>query len=275
MGQDQTKEKVSAGRGREKEKGSDRRRKHDDMESLEKKNRMDKRPGVMRSLFHRPAKTYDLGNRTLSCLIDQVWRRKTVNALEIRDDQYVLDIATGTADMAIEAARQADCRVAGIDLSEEMLRLASKKNGQSTRPDRCFFLQADATQAPFRDGSFHHAMISFGIRNVQDMDGLFRETLRILKPGGRFAILEFSIPETPVIREIYLVYFKHVLPFIGAAVTGNKEPYFYLRDSVLDFEPPRALEQRIRRNGFELALSQPFTFGICHLYVARKPVPGQ
>jgi len=241
------------------------------MNEEEGNNRMDKRPGVMRSLFNRTAKTYDRGNRTLSLLIDQVWRRRTVSALDIRDGQYVLDIATGTADMAVEAARQADCRVAGIDLSEEMLRLALKKNGQSASPDRCFFLQADATRAPFRNGSFHHAMISFGIRNVQDMDGLFRETLRILKPGGRFAILEFSIPEIPVIREVYLAYFKHVLPLIGAAVTGNKEPYFYLRDSVLDFEPPHALEARIRRNGFVLALSQPFTFGICHLYVAQKP----
>ena len=97
----------------------------------------------------------------------------------------------------------------------------------------------------------------------------------MLKPGGRFAILEFSLPETPVIREVYLFYFKRILPFIGAAVAGKKEPYFYLRDSVLDFEPPRALEQRILKNGFRLALSKPFTFGICHLYVAQKPGPGQ
>ncbi|HTZ40286.1 MAG TPA: ubiquinone/menaquinone biosynthesis methyltransferase [Syntrophales bacterium] len=241
------------------------------MREEEGKNRMDKRPRVIRSLFNHMATTYDRGNRTLSLLIDQIWRRRTVSALGIRDGQYILDIATGTADMAIEAARQADCRVAGIDLSEEMLRVALKKNGRSASPDRCFFLQGDATRAPFRNGSFHHAMISFGIRNVQDMDGLFRETLRILKPGGRFAILEFSIPETPVFREIYLVYFKYILPFIGAAVAGKKEPYFYLRDSVLDFEPPQALEARIRRNGFVLALSQPFTFGICHLYVAQKP----
>jgi demethylmenaquinone methyltransferase/2-methoxy-6-polyprenyl-1,4-benzoquinol methylase len=173
--------------------------------------------------------------------------------------------------MAIEAARQADCRVAGIDLSEEMLRVARRKNAQSPFPGRCFFLQGDGTRTPFRDGSFHHTMISFGIRNVQDMDSLFRETLRILKPGGRFAILEFSLPEAPVIRQVYLFYFKRVLPLIGAVVAGKKEPYFYLRDSVLDFEPPRALEERIRRNGFRLALSRPFTFGICHLYVAQKP----
>ena len=114
-------------------------------------------------------------------------------------------------------------------------------------------------------------MISFGIRNVQDMDSLFRETMRILTPGGRFAILEFSLPETPVIRQLYLFYFRRVLPLIGAAIAGKKEPYFYLRDSVLDFEPPKALEQRILRNGFRLAVSRPFTFGICHLYVAEKP----
>jgi len=235
------------------------------------KNQMDKRPGVIRPLFNRMAATYDRGNRTLSLLIDQIWRRRTVSALGIRDGQYVLDIATGTADMAIEAARQADCRVAGIDLSEEMLRVALKKNSQSPFPGRCFFLQGDGTGAPFRKDSFHHAMISFGIRNVQDMDSLFRETLRVLKPGGRFAILEFSLPETPVIRDIYLFYFKRILPFIGAAVAGKKEPYFYLRDSVLDFEPPRALEERIKRNGFRLSQSLPFTFGICHLYVAEKP----
>jgi demethylmenaquinone methyltransferase/2-methoxy-6-polyprenyl-1,4-benzoquinol methylase len=194
-----------------------------------------------------------------------------VSALSIRDGQYVLDIATGTADMALEAARRADCRVAGIDLSEEMLGVARRKNVQSPFAGRCFFLQGDATRAPFRDASFHHAMISFGIRNVQDMDGLLRETLRILKPGGRFAILEFSLPETPVIRQCYLFYFRRILPLIGAAVAGRKEPYFYLRDSVLDFEPPKALEQRVLKNGFRLAVSRPFTFGICHLYVAEKP----
>jgi demethylmenaquinone methyltransferase / 2-methoxy-6-polyprenyl-1,4-benzoquinol methylase len=241
------------------------------MESSTGNNRMDKRPGVIRSLFNRMATTYDRGNRTLSLMIDQVWRRRTVSALGIRGGDRVLDIATGTADMAIEAARQADCRVAGIDLSEEMLRVALKKNAPSAHPGRCFFVQGDGTRTPFRDGSFQHAMISFGIRNVQDMDGLFRETLRVLKPGGCFAILEFSLPETPVIREVYLFYFKRILPFLGAAVAGRKEPYFYLRDSVLDFEPPRALEQRILKNGFRLALSKPFTFGICHLYVAKKP----
>ena len=241
------------------------------MQTPEGKNRMDKRPGVIRPLFNRMAATYDRGNRTLSLLIDQVWRRRTVSALSLRDGQYVLDIATGTADMALEAARQADCRIAGIDLSEEMLRIAREKNRRSPFPGRCFFLQGDGTQAPFRDESFDHAMISFGIRNVQDMDSLFRETLRVLKPGGRFVILEFSLPETPVIRQGYLFYFKKVLPLIGAAIAGKKEPYFYLRDSVLDFEPPKALEQRILRNGFRLAVSRPFTFGICRLYVAEKP----
>ena len=241
------------------------------MQAPEGKNRMDKRPGVIRPLFNRMAATYDRGNRTLSLLIDQIWRRRTVSALSIRDGQYVLDIATGTADMALEAARRADCRVAGIDLSEEMLGVARRKNGQSPFAGRCFFLQGDATRAPFRDASFHHAMISFGIRNVQDMDGLLRETLRILKPGGRFAILEFSLPETPGIRQCYLFYFRRILPLIGAAIAGKKEPYFYLRDSVLDFEPPKALEQRVLKNGFRLAVSRPFTFGVCHLYVAEKP----
>jgi len=241
------------------------------MHTPEGKNRMDKRPGVIRPLFNRMAATYDRGNRALSLLIDQVWRRRTVSALGIRGGQCVLDLATGTADMALEAARQADCRVAGIDLSEEMLRIAREKNRRSPFPGRCFFLQGDGTQAPFRDECFHHAMISFGIRNVQDMDSLFRETIRVLKPGGRFAILEFSLPETPVIRQGYLFYFKRVLPLIGAAIAGKKEPYFYLRDSVLDFEPPVALEQRIVRNGFRLSVSKPLTFGICHLYVAEKP----
>lgn len=235
------------------------------------KNQMDKRPRVMRSLFDRMAESYDRGNRTLSLLIDRLWRRRTVSALGIRDGERVLDIATGTADMAIEAARQADCRVAGIDLSAQMLRVAVNKAQRSACRDRCAFLQGDGTRTPFRDASFHHAMISFGIRNVQDMDSLLRETRRVLKHGGRFAILEFSLPETPVIREVYLFYFKRILPFIGAAVAGRKEPYVYLRDSVLDFEPPAALEQRILRNGFRLAVSRPFTFGVCHLYVAQKP----
>jgi demethylmenaquinone methyltransferase/2-methoxy-6-polyprenyl-1,4-benzoquinol methylase len=232
---------------------------------------MDKRPGVIRPLFNRMAESYDLGNRLLSLSIDILWRRRTVRSLRIRDGQSILDIATGTADLALEAIGRADCRVTGIDFSEEMLHLARAKRDAAPHPERCAFVQGDACAMPFRDGAFHRAMISFGVRNVQDMDRLFRETIRVLQPGGRFAILEFTLPTAPAVRSFYLFYFRRVLPVIGGLLTGKREPYEYLRDSVLDFESPQALEERLVRNGFILRSSTPFTLGICRLYVADKP----
>ena len=241
------------------------------MGSTSGKNQMDKQAKVIRPLFNRMAETYDLGNRLLSLSIDVMWRRRTVRALRLRDGQSVLDIATGTADLALEAARRADCRVTGLDFSEEMLRLGEEKRRHSPHPGRLAFAQGDACRMPFREETFNHAMISFGVRNVQDMDGLFGETLRVLKKGGRFAILEFTLPEKPLIRSLYLFYFTRVLPAVGGLLVGKKEPYEYLRDSVLDFETPQALEARLARNGFNVLSSVPFTFGICRLYVSEKP----
>ena len=212
---------------------------------------MDKRPATIRDMFDRIAPTYDLLNRLLSFSIDTVWRRKAIRRLGIRWEDSILDIATGTGDLSLVALKKdKDCRVVGIDLSGEMLRIAAKKRDRGGYSGRYSLIEGDACNIPFKGDSFDHAMAAFGIRNVPDVEGLFRETRRILKNGGKFAILEFSVPEIHFIRRIYFLYFEKIVPLIGGLFSGKAGAYRYLRDSVIAFHTPGELEDMLQRNGF-------------------------
>ncbi|MEA2101863.1 MAG: bifunctional demethylmenaquinone methyltransferase/2-methoxy-6-polyprenyl-1,4-benzoquinol methylase UbiE [Thermodesulfobacteriota bacterium] len=228
---------------------------------------MDKDPGIIGEMFDRIAPTYDRLNMVLSLFIDRIWRRKTIRAMDIAPEQRVLDIATGTGDLAICAIRHASCHVTGIDLSMNMLKQLVAK--ARTRRD-LVSLQGDAMFMPFKDASFDHAMVAFGIRNMANIKDMLTETLRVLKEGGRFGVLEFSLPTNPVFRAIYLMYFKRILPFIGGRVSGNPRAYAYLRDSVMAFERPEDLEDLMRKEGFSIYSSRPMFFGISHLYILEK-----
>ncbi|MBW2673722.1 MAG: bifunctional demethylmenaquinone methyltransferase/2-methoxy-6-polyprenyl-1,4-benzoquinol methylase UbiE [Deltaproteobacteria bacterium] len=221
-------------------------------------------------MFDRIAPSYDILNRILSLSVDRYWRKKTIQSLNIEEDCLVLDIATGTGDLALSALRDTGCRVVGIDLSTGMLEQAARKAGRYVDTNRYFLISGDAITLPFRDEAFDRAMVAFGIRNVVRLDECLDELYRIIKKGGMIAILELSVPSNRFFRRIYFTYFRYVLPVIGGIISGSTKAYRYLRDSVIDFLPPNVLLKLLEEKGFTVIDSHPFLMGISHLYTLKR-----
>jgi demethylmenaquinone methyltransferase/2-methoxy-6-polyprenyl-1,4-benzoquinol methylase len=230
---------------------------------------MDKRPSIIRKMFDRIAPTYDRLNTILSFSLDKTWRRAAINLLEIRAGDAVLDIATGTGDMAIPAAHGGG-NVIGIDLSREMLLRALGKAKEQGLRARYSVVQGDALSMPFRDETFTSAMVAFGIRNMNNLEAFLAEIHRVLCMGGRFSVLEFSLPESLLFRWIYGVYLTYVVPLIGGLISGDYDTYRYLRDSVTEFPVPGTLEDMMKGQGFRIVRSRPIFGGISHLYLIEK-----
>jgi demethylmenaquinone methyltransferase/2-methoxy-6-polyprenyl-1,4-benzoquinol methylase len=230
---------------------------------------MDKRPSIIGRMFDRIAPTYDLVNTVLSFSLDKAWRKKTVGALAINDGDMVLDIATGTGKMAAPAARRGG-KVVGIDLSRQMLLQASSKPGTRGFVGRYSAVQGDALLMPFRDNTFSKAMVAFGIRNMDSLEAFLAEIHRVLSPGGRFSVIEFSLPEGPLFRLIYTVYLTYMVPQVGGLISGDYGTYRYLRDSIAGFPVPHVLEDMMKMHGFRIVRSNPVSGGISHLYLLEK-----
>lgn len=235
---------------------------------------MDKRPTIIARMFDRIAPTYDRLNTILSLSFDKGWRRTVIRALDLHPGERVLDIATGTGDMALLALKNTPCRIIGIDLSHQMLVRAAAKADNANHGARYQLIQGDAGQMPFPDVTFTAAMVGFGIRNMDDLTRLFAEVHRVLKDGGRFSILEFSVPEHAPFKWFYLLYLLRVLPFVGGLVSGDFAAYRYLRDSVLGFPAPRVLEHMLENQGLHVIRSQAIFGGIAHLYLTQKQPSG-
>jgi demethylmenaquinone methyltransferase/2-methoxy-6-polyprenyl-1,4-benzoquinol methylase len=229
----------------------------------------DKRQYVQR-MFSEIAPRYDLLNHLLSFNVDRSWRRRAIAALawERAPGGTYVDLCAGTLDVSVALASQPRFSgyVLGADFAEPMLRAGSAKAGQSVRP-----VVADALQLPFPDQSAEGAIVAFGIRNVADLDAALVETFRILKPGARFVILEFSTPRSAIVRTGYHAYFHHVLPTIGGAISGHRTAYRYLPDSVTHFPSADALAERMRDAGFAKVTWEPLTFGVAALHVGHRP----
>lgn len=221
-------------------------------------------------MFDRIAPTYDLLNATLSFSMDSRWRKTVISSLNIKDGDKVLDIATGTGDMAFRACRTAGCTVTGMDISRRMLYIAARKNKEFR--GRFLITAGDAIAMPFSDETFDHTMTAFGIRNMTDLPTFLDEAFRVLKDGGKMAVLELSVPSRLPWKWVYLAYFKAVLPLIGGLVSGDFQAYRYLRDSVMGFPPPGELERLMEERGFEVTRSSPLFFGIAHIYLLEKAV---
>ncbi|HEX7087422.1 MAG TPA: bifunctional demethylmenaquinone methyltransferase/2-methoxy-6-polyprenyl-1,4-benzoquinol methylase UbiE [Vicinamibacterales bacterium] len=230
-----------------------------------------KEPKRIAGMFDAIARRYDLLNRVLSAGLDRRWRRRAVRALALRPGERVLDLCTGTADVALEAARQAPgSPIVGIDFSHEMLRLGLQKvRGRPASPP-IGLVRGDAMSLPVASGSMDAAVISFGIRNVQVPEAACRELARVLRPGGRLAVLEFGLPPPGLVRSAYLWYARRILPAVGRAVSKHASAYAYLPESVSRFPPPEVFGRLLQDSGFPHVEVVPLTFGIVYLYVARR-----
>jgi demethylmenaquinone methyltransferase / 2-methoxy-6-polyprenyl-1,4-benzoquinol methylase len=232
-----------------------------------------KSPDRIAGMFDAIAGRYDLLNHLLSAGIDRRWRTRAVAALGLTGREIVLDLCTGTADLAIAAvrARPGARRVLGLDFAGEMLRVGAAKLDANRLADRVALARGDAARIPCADASVHAATIAFGIRNVQDPRRACAEMRRVLKPGGRLAVLEFAMPRAPGLRQIYLAYFRWILPLVGRLVSRHDAAYDYLPASVAAFASPDEFLTILRQAGFVDAAAVPLTFGIVFLYTARRP----
>jgi len=231
----------------------------------------DKSPARIAGMFDAIAPRYDLLNHLLSAGIDRRWRAAAIRSLQLTGRETLLDICCGTADVALEArrTRPAAACVVGVDFSGAMLALGLRKVLAAGESGRVTLLRGDAMRLPAADRSVDAATIAFGIRNVQRPEAACAEIARVLRPGGRLAILEFGVPRIPGIKPVYLWYFTHVLPRIGRAISGHGAAYSYLPASVGTFAPPAEFVETLRRAGFSDVRADPLTFGIVYLYTAR------
>ena len=221
---------------------------------------------VVRSMFDRIAPRYDLLNRLLSAGTDLRWRRACVDALALSPPAHVLDLCTGTADLLIEAlGRGARLSGVGVDLSGEMLRRGRRKLAAQGFAGRAALASGDVEQLPFRDASFDAALVAFGIRNVGDPLLALREAHRALRPGGRLAVLEFSMPRG-LLGAGYRLYFRHLLPWVGGFVSGDAGAYAYLPASVARFPAPQDFGRLLEAAGFVSVAWTSLTGGIAHVY---------
>ena len=243
---------------------------------------VDKSGARVQRMFGQIAGRYDLMNHLLSGGVDCYWRWRTVREVPPDGDSPILDVCTGTGDLAFAYAKlvQEKTAVLGTDFTHEMLVLAEQKAerrqtpGDAVRP--VTFLEADTQQLPFADNTFQIVSVAFGLRNVTDTARGLREMVRVLKPGGRVAVLEFSTPKIPLIGSLYSAYFRHVLPRIGQLFTGSREEaYSYLPESVAEFPEGESLTALMQECGFAESRFKRLTGGIATLYIGAKPDDSQ
>jgi demethylmenaquinone methyltransferase/2-methoxy-6-polyprenyl-1,4-benzoquinol methylase len=229
----------------------------------------DKSPDRIAGMFDAIAPRYDLLNHLLSAGIDKRWRAAAIRSLNLTGRDTVIDVCCGTADVALAAVRNSS-RVVGVDFSGAMLGLGLQKVKAAGEASRIALVRGDAMRLPVADRSADAVTIAFGIRNVQRPDVACAEMARVLRPGGRLAILEFGVPRIPGIKPLYLWYFTHVLPRIGRAISGHGAAYSYLPASVGTFAPPAEFLATLCAAGFSDARADPLTFGIVYLYTAVR-----
>jgi demethylmenaquinone methyltransferase/2-methoxy-6-polyprenyl-1,4-benzoquinol methylase len=223
----------------------------------------------VRGMFSAIAPRYDLLNHLLSFNVDRLWRRRAIAALnwQVAPSATYVDLCAGTLDVAASLAQQQSFsgHVLGADFAEPMLRAGREKVSESVSP-----VVADALDLPFAANSAGGAIVAFGIRNVNDLDAALREVYRVLNRGARFVILEFTTPRNPVMRAFYHLYFHHVLPFIGGAVSGHRNAYRYLPESVAQFPAEEELAARMTAAGFVDVRWISLSFGIAAIHIGRK-----
>ena len=221
------------------------------------------------AMFDQIAGRYDLLNRVMSMGVDRSWRKKAVEALALPSAAEVLDLATGTGDLALQIAKQhSDARVIGVDPSAGMLEIGVDKAQRAGLAERVFLQQGDAQALSFANDRFHGCSIAFGIRNVPDRAAALAEMARVTRPGGRVVILELSDPKVGVLSSLARFHIHQVIPRIGGMISGSRE-YRYLEQSIAAFPTAEEFAQLMQSCGLRVLELVPLTFGACTLFVAE------
>lgn len=221
-------------------------------------------------MFDSISGRYDQLNHLLSLGIDRIWRRKAINYLDSFKPATILDIATGTADFAIEAGRIKDAVITGVDISEGMLEAGRKKISRLRLDHRISLQTGDSENLPFPDNSFDSAIVAFGVRNFENLEQGLNEIYRVLKTGGIFVILEISEPHRFPWKQLFGVYFHFLLPAIGRLISKDHRAYSYLPESVSSFPSAKAFTDKMEKSGFRNCKWRPLTFGTCAMYTGSK-----
>ena len=223
-------------------------------------------------MFDGIAHRYDFLNHFFSLGIDVLWRKACIRILRKEQPEKLLDVATGTADFAIEAVRMGlDVHVTGVDISAGMLDVGREKIAARGWNDRIELIQGDSVALPFDDGSFDAFTVAFGVRNFEDLQGGLRDMLRVLKPGAMGLVLEFSKPKHFPIKQVFGLYFKHIMPTVGKWVSKDPAAYTYLPESVQAFPEGEAFLDEMRTAGYVDVKAKSLTGGIATIYTGRKP----
>lgn len=224
----------------------------------------------VQEMFNGIAPKYDLLNHLLSMGIDKRWRKKAMKVVGAGCKDIVLDVACGTGDFSMEALKHGVKKVIGADISENMLTVAREKVKERKLTEQLDFRYGDSENLEFPDNTFDAVTVAFGVRNFEHLEKGLTEMYRVLKPGGKVVILEFSTPERFPMKQLYRFYFKRVLPWIGGIVSGNRKAYEYLPASVFAFPQGEAFLKIMRSCGYRQVTQCRLTFGIASLYVGEK-----
>ena len=223
-------------------------------------------------MFDNIAPTYDRLNHLFSLSIDKLWRRRVVRLVRRMKPQRILDLATGTGDLAIKMAKRIPkAHIMGVDLSEKMLAVAAEKVRRQGLDDHIALYQGEAERLDIGDGVVDVVTVAFGVRNFGDIDGSLLEIGRTLTAGGHIVILEFSTPRNPLVRYFYRLYSNHVMKPVGGLISKDRKAYDYLPDSIEEFPDPERFLDIMRHAGFKECRRKSLSMGIAQIYIGQKP----
>ncbi len=222
------------------------------------------------AMFNSIASRYDFLNHFLSAGIDHRWRKKAIQLAGAHQPKTILDVATGTGDLAIAAAALKPEKITGIDIAEKMIAIGRKKVAEKNLDELISFETGDSENLRFGDGSFDAVMVAFGVRNFENLEKGLSEMFRVLNKNGVVVILEFSKPTIFGIKQLYSFYFRYILPFLGRRISGNASAYTYLPDSVAEFPAGKRFVKILEDTGFSLTYYKQLSFGIATIYTGIK-----
>jgi len=224
-------------------------------------------------MFDQIARRYDLLNRVISLRLDIHWRKQAIAAAVQSGNETVLDLGTGTGDLAFTAApRLTGGKIVGVDFSVAMLRIAEAKRAKTAHPSRVSFVLGSALALPFRDQTFDAVVTAFVLRNISNLDLFFANSYRALKPGGRLVALDMFPPARGWFSALYSLYFHRWVPWLGRILGGHRSAYSYLSESVRRFDPPEAITEKMRHSGFSRVTLQKFLSGAVCMHIGQKTV---